>query len=344
MSISESLGKLSISEKQEDTVPIIDIGPFLSGKDKEGVAKLVDDACRYTGFFMVTNHGISESLLKRIFKAANDFFSLPLEEKLRCKGSHNRGYTEYGEENLTTNYPELNKDVVNKHLGDYKEGIDFGREFLPGDPELDHPWRSQQYNRWPSTLGEEWKSTLREYFKELSGLGHLMMRIFATALHLKEDFFLDKCSRTTSSMRLLHYPPVEDPGRLGCGAHSDYGCLTLLAQDGVSGLQLLNPHNKTFVDVPSIPGAFVVNIGDAMRIWTNNSYVSTVHRVLNPKNNHRFSVPFFFDPNFDLVIECLESCKSEDRPPLFPPILFGDHLEKMYSTTFLDERKPEQAM
>eukprot|EP01027_Heterolobosea_sp_BB2_P012752 GEZU01018452.1.p1 GENE.GEZU01018452.1~~GEZU01018452.1.p1 ORF type:complete len:188 (+),score=52.82 GEZU01018452.1:92-655(+) len=174
-------------QQQNDAahVPLIDIGPYLDGSDKEGVAKKVFDACRDTGFFLIKNHGVPQSLIDEIFKRAHEFFELPEEAKLKVKGSHNRGYFTYGEENLTTLYPALNAGVDTK-LGDFKEGFDVGREKTADDPDMQHSFTSKQFNKWPEELGEAWKESVMRYFSTLNELGVQMMRIFAIALGLME--------------------------------------------------------------------------------------------------------------------------------------------------------------
>jgi len=136
-----------------------------------------------------------------------------------------------------------------------------------------------------------------------------------------------------TQLRLLHYPPKPaDEPRFGCGAHSDYGCCTILAQDMAGGLQLLSKTGK-WINVPCVPDTLVINIGDMMQRWTNDCFKSTIHRVLNPNENHRFSMPFFFEPNFEAVVECIESCHGSTGPK-YPPIKFGDHLTNMYNSTY----------
>jgi len=322
------------------SIPIIDITPFTSqGKGglylKQSVAKEVYDACVDTGFFMIIGYDsvLPKSKVEVLFKLMNAFFSIPLEEKKKNQAKNNQGYFTFGEENLTTIHPHLNDLLVNKELGDFKEGYDIGRELSPSDPDLHKPFRRS--NIWPdsSTLPEGWKEGVLDYFEHATKLGHILMKVFAMSLQLDEDWFEDKIDKPQAVLRLLHYPPapVEEP-RFGCGAHSDYGCCTILAQDDAGGLQILNAKNK-WIDVPSEPNTLVINIGDMMQRWTNNRFKSTIHRVLNPSCvRHRFSTPFFFEPNFDTIVECIESCRGDGV--LYPPVKFGDHLENMYSSTF----------
>ncbi|KAF7810077.1 2-oxoglutarate-Fe(II) type oxidoreductase hxnY-like [Senna tora] len=160
------------------------------------------------------------------------------------------------------------------------------------------------------------------------------------ALNLDEDFFekIGALNKPSAFLRLLHYPgevvPYEET--YGASAHSDYGMITLLVTDGVGGLQICKEKFKqpqVWEDVSHIEGAFIVNIGDMMERWTNCLYQSTLHRVM-PTGKERYSMAFFFDPNSDCVVECLESCCSEASPPRFPPIRSGDYLKERLRLTY----------
>jgi len=322
------------------SLPTVDISSFITNNDpkaKQECANVIYKACTETGFFLISNfQGIlPQDVLDRMFGLLQQFFSLPLEEKRKIQELENRGYFAIGEENLTTIYTQLNDVFVNKELGDFKEGLDIGRE--PEDFEVGLPFRRR--NEWPEALGLEWKTQVLDYFKRVTELGNILMRIFATALSLDENWFHSKTVRPQASLRLLHYPPLPlDEARFGCGAHSDYGSCTLLAQDGTGGLQLLNA-NGAWVDVPCSKDTLVVNIGDMMQRWTNDKFKSTVHRVINPSGKHRFSIPFFFDPNYDAIVECLETCKKDQA--LYPPIKFGDHITNMYNMTYGVQKKSQ---
>jgi len=275
---------------------------------------------------------ISKEKIEKMFQSMERFFELPLHVKQTLKSSHNRGYFSFGEENLSTVYTTLNESLANKDLGDYKEGFDIGREIDSASTEFGLPFRHA--NKWPECLGKEWKDDILDYFQIVTRLGHILMKIFATSLQLNEAWFEDKLDKPMTVLRLLHYPPATEEPRFGCGAHSDYGCCAVLAQDDAGGLQLLNS-SQQWIDIPCIPNTLVVNIGDMMQRWTNNTFKSTVHRVLNPSGKHRFSLPFFFEPNFDAVVECIETCKKEGA--LFPPVKFGTHLQNMYTATFKEQ-------
>eukprot|EP01111_Echinosteliopsis_oligospora_P016909 TRINITY_DN7161_c0_g1_i1.p1 TRINITY_DN7161_c0_g1~~TRINITY_DN7161_c0_g1_i1.p1 ORF type:complete len:196 (+),score=38.32 TRINITY_DN7161_c0_g1_i1:53-640(+) len=180
------------------TVPLIDLALFLYGSEenKKKVAKEVFDACTDIGFFIVRNYEsiLPREKIDRMFKDLKDFFELPLSVKSAYKGSHNRGYFTIGEENLTTVYTELNSVLVNKELGDYKEGIDLGREIDSKDPEYGLPFRSN--NKWPTEqLGQLWKDNAIDYHECAAKLSRTIMRIFAIGLKLEENWFEDKMNK-----------------------------------------------------------------------------------------------------------------------------------------------------
>ncbi|KAH7835045.1 hypothetical protein Vadar_022323 [Vaccinium darrowii] len=174
--------------------------------------------------------------------------------------------------------------------------------------------------------------------------GKLLVSLIARALNMDEDFF-EKIGTFNPPMpflrlrlRLLHYPGelgLSDEEIYGASAHSDYGMVTLLASDGVGGLQVCREKHiqpQDWEDVPHIDGAFIVNIGDMTERWTNCLFRSTLHRVM-PTGQERYLMAFFIDPNPDCVVECLKSCCSESNPPRFPPVRSGDYLNEKFNLT-----------
>nr|XP_023918191.1 2-oxoglutarate-Fe(II) type oxidoreductase isoform X2 [Quercus suber] len=157
----------------------------------------------------------------------------------------------------------------------------------------------------------------------------------------EEDFFekVGALDEPNAFLRLLHYPGElgsSDDEIYGSSAHSDYGMVTLLATDGVQGLQVCREKFKqprVWEDVLHVDGALIVNIGDIMERWTNCLFRSTLHRVML-SGKERYSAAFFLDPNPDCMVECLESCCSESSPPRFPPIRGGDYLQERLRLTY----------
>ncbi|XWS49132.1 hypothetical protein CRYUN_Cryun13aG0137400 [Craigia yunnanensis] len=297
-------------------LPIID----LSSPYRLSNANSIRQACTEHGFFYIVNHGVEEELLKKVFEQSCKFFSLPIEEKMKFAKKNLRGYTALYAEKLDTSLSTK---------GDPKESYYIG-------PLADH------LNQWP--LEEDlpsWRSTMETYYKKVLSAGTKLISLIALALKLDEDFFekVGALNEPLAFTRILHYPgdlESSSEEKYGASAHSDYGMITLLVTDGVPGLQVCREKSKqpqVWEDVPSMSGAFIVNIGDMMERWTNCLFRSTLHRVL-PPGHERYSVAFFISPNKDCIVECLESCCSESSPPRFPPISSLDYLEERLRLTY----------
>jgi len=167
------------------------------------------------------------------------------------------------------------------------------------------------------------------------------LRAIALALGIERDFFDARFAEPISVFRMIHYPPrhtARSADQPGAGAHTDYGCVTLLYQDDAGGLQVRNVHGE-WIDAPPIPGSFVVNIGDMMARWSNDRYTSTPHRVISPLGVHRYSMPFFAEPHPDTEISCLPNCSSADNPPKYPPVTSAEYLLSRFADTYAYRRE-----
>jgi isopenicillin N synthase-like dioxygenase len=315
-----------------EEVPVIDFGPFLAGSaaERKRVALEIGRACRDIGFFYVVDHGVPLALIERVFAEARRFFALPPERKAEIaieKSPCHRGWFALGGENLDP--------AKQKETGDYKEGIKIGRDLPPDHPLVKAGLPLHGPNQWPSGL-PGWKETMQEGYGALSRLGREIMHAFALALELSEAHFDRWLTGPMATLGPLHYPPQSGritEARIGAGAHTDFGCLTILAQDPVGGLQVRNSA-KRWIDAPYVPGSFVVNIGDMMERWTNGLFASTQHRVINTSGKDRYSLPFFFDPDFNADLTVLETCTGPGNPPRYPPTTGGQHLLDRIDETF----------
>ena len=315
-----------------EEVPVIDFGSFLAGSaaERKRVALEIGRACRDIGFFYVIHHGVPKSLIERVFAEARRFFALPPERKAEIaieKSPCHRGWFALGGENLDP--------AKQKETGDYKEGIKIGRDLSTDHPLVKAGLPLHGPNQWPSGL-PGWKETMQEGYGALSRLGREIMHAFALALELPEAHFDRWLTGPMATLGPLHYPPQSGritEARIGAGAHTDFGCLTILAQDPVGGLQVRNSA-KRWIDAPYVPGSFVVNIGDMMERWTNGLFASTQHRVINTSGKDRYSLPFFFDPDFNADLTVLETCTGPGNPPRYPPTTGGQHLLDRIDETF----------
>jgi isopenicillin N synthase-like dioxygenase len=180
-------------------------------------------------------------------------------------------------------------------------------------------------NAWPQLHG--FRDVVSEYYGEVLTLARVLIRLFAEVLELPADFFTSLVSTPGAMGRLIHYPPqsAADPEALGIGAHTDIECFTILCQGTIPALQILNVDGE-WIQAPPIPGTFVVNIGDMLARWTNDRFVSTVHRVWNVTGEERYSIPFFFGVNYDATIKTLESCLEDGQTSKYEPVLAGDYV------------------
>jgi isopenicillin N synthase-like dioxygenase len=258
------------------------------------------------------------------------FFDLPLSEKLlvkRPKPEQSRGYIGLGDENLA--YSRGDSAAT-----DLKEFFAIGPVDVPDEEYYRRPeaYPSFAPNVWPRRP-DGFRETWTEYYRALERLAATIMRIFALALALPEGVFGDKTDRHISGIRVLNYPDQPSdplPGQLRAGPHTDYGAVTILkSENAPGGLQVLNRRSE-WVDVVAVTDSFVLNIGDLMQHWTNDRWISTMHRVVNPARDaalgsRRQSIVFFHQPNYDAVIECLPSCCGPDDPPRYAPVTSGQH-------------------
>ncbi len=315
-------------------IPVIDLAPLFGGgtEGEKAVAAAIGQACRDRGFFYVRNHGVPEALVTGLFAAGAAFFALPEQEKGAVsitRSPHNRGYVPLEGEALDPSRP-----------GDAKEAFNIGRELAADDPDLLAGTPFHGMNQWPSLPG--FRDTLTAYFVAQQRLCEALHRCFALDLGLKPDFFAAHIDRPLATLRLLHYPPhpgLFDGGQYGAAPHTDYGNVTILAQDDCGGLEV-QARDGTWIDAVPIPGTFVCNIGDCLMRWSNDTYVSTPHRVVNRSGRERASAAFFFDPNAAAPVVCLPTCATAERPPRYAPTTGAAYLREKLDATYAFRRKP----
>jgi isopenicillin N synthase-like dioxygenase len=287
-------------------LPVVDVAPLLRGGATAETAATIGEACGAVGFFYVAGHGIEPALMGRLEAASRRFFALPLAEKMEIRmergGRAWRGYFPVGSE-LTSGRP------------DRKEGIYFGEELGRDDPRVRARRPLHGPNLFPDAV-PELRPAVLAYLENLTALGQAVLRGLAESLGLSPSFFAERYTREpTILFRIFNYPaaPDEDP-RWGVGEHTDYGFLTLLAQDDAGGLQVRT--DEGWIDAPPIPGTLVCNLGDMLERITGGRTRSTPHRVRNVAGRDRLSFPFFFDPGFDAEIVPLArpvTTEEEDR-------------------------------
>ncbi|PNH79759.1 isopenicillin N synthase family dioxygenase [Vibrio diazotrophicus] len=318
------------------TLPIIDISPLNSDnkKDWQPVIQQIDSACRELGFFYVIGHGIPQQQFDHIQSMANLLFSLPEEEKQKIsieKSSNHRGWGRLSAEKLDP-LGEL----------DCKESFDMALDLSPYHSQVGRCAKLYGPNQYPNIEG--FAQAVGQHYSLTLDVGLKILKAMALALGEKENFFSQSFSLPISVLRMLHYPSQTEETN-GAGAHTDYGCITLLYQDQNGGLQVLNKQDK-WVDATPVEGSFVVNIGDLMQRWTNDIYRSTKHRVASPTTGKtRFSMPFFVEPNYDTPIVTLDSCLAEKQGQGgYPPITAGDWILSRFEDTYSYRRQVEDGV
>ena len=332
------------------SIPIIDIAPFREGTaaEKRRVAAEVNAACESLGFLNIFGHGVSQGLVERMRAVSEEFFHLSLEEKMKLRRPRPevfRGYFEFCSQ--TAGYAASEPGELNRRpivtLPDLRESFAMNRVEVPDDDYFKQPDTRHLFhpNMWPDRP-VEMQEIFTEYYQEMERLAGTLMRIFAVALNLREDFFEDKIDKHFTNMISYYYPEQSEAppaDQLRTGPHSDYGSLSILyahPADPAGGLEVLSPEGE-WLPVPVPSGSFVVNLGDLMALWTNDRWTSTMHRVVNPPRHQamtrRQSVLFFHQPNYDAVISCLDNCWDADHPPKYPPITSGENLRRQLSAT-----------
>jgi isopenicillin N synthase-like dioxygenase len=319
-------------------VPVVDLTAARQGgaADRLRVARQIDAACCDVGFFTITGHGVDLGTVADLRAVAHAFFALPLAEKLQSRHpvpGTNRGYHPVGGEALAATTDRTAPP-------DLKEFFHVGPVDVTSDPYYTaEPGRRYFLpNIWPAVL-PDFQRAATVYYRTLSGLVVVLMRLAALALGLEETVFDRKVDRSIGTMRLNYYPPQPAPPRPGqhrAGAHTDYGGFTILSGEDVPGGLQVRARDGGWIDVRTEPSNFVVNIGDLLMRWTNDRWVSNLHRVVNPPattppSRARLSIAFFSHPNYDVLVECIAAPGAARHAP----ILSGAYRDHQYTKTGL---------
>jgi isopenicillin N synthase-like dioxygenase len=323
-------------EEATGAIPVIDVGPGLvgGGRDLEAVAGAVRHACEDVGFFYLAGHGVPPALVEAAFAAAREFHAMPLDEKLGVKiNENNIGY-------LAVNQSMQRHSTVHKATRpNYNESF-----FISHDRGADHPdvlagVPLRGRNQWPAGH-DRMRATMVRYFAALDALGGRLLPVLARALDLPPGYFAPFfADEAHINLRFLHYPPqdTDDDEQFGQGPHTDNSFLTILAREEVPGLAVRLPGGE-WLAPPVIPETFLVNLGNVMKRWSNDRFLSTPHGVLNDSGRDRYSIAFFYSPNPASVIECLPTCVSADRPPRYAPATYRDLVLEFYNANYFHRK------
>jgi isopenicillin N synthase-like dioxygenase len=330
-----------LRHQSTDVFPVIDVGPLLDGAaDPEAriaAAREIGQACRAGGLFYIHNHGIPEARRRAALQTARRFFALDPGRKAKLgipPAGQFRGYVRLGGE-------------VTQGQRDWHECIDLQPLFRDGRPadvvgedrlRCGHPLDDP--GQWPDGF-PDFREVMMRAWDDMWNLSEALVDGIALSLGLPSGHFTPHTGVGLCSLRLAHYPPlVEGDGDdvdAGMGAHCDNGFLTILCQDDVDGLEVRLP-DGSWVPAPHRDGAYLVNVGLMTQRWTNDLYKAAWHRVTLPKHNHRYSIPFFFEPKHDAVVVPLDICCSDENEPRYEPCVFGEYLNSTFAKAYRSDQ------
>ncbi|KAF7043813.1 hypothetical protein CFC21_053124 [Triticum aestivum] len=305
-----------------DGIPVIDLSPLAAG-DKAGVDALAAEVGRASqdwGFFVVVRHGVLAETVARALEAQRAFFALPADRKAAVRRDEAAPLGYYESEHT-------------KNVRDWKEVFDLvPRE--PPPPAAVADGELVFENKWPEDL-PRFREALEEYAEAMEELAFKLLELIARSLGLRPDrlrcFFKDQ----TTFIRLNHYPPCPSPDlALGVGRHKDAGALTILYQDDVGGLDVRRRSDGEWVRVRPVPDSYVINVGDIIQVWSNDRYESAEHRVSVNSQKERFSMPYFFNPGSDAMVEPLEEMVSDERPARYDAYNWGNFFSTRKNSNF----------
>jgi isopenicillin N synthase-like dioxygenase len=321
-----------VRNASSDEVPLLDLAPLMTGAPLGDLPRQLDHACRTIGFFYVKNHGIPPEALNSAFAAAERFFSAPVDEKMKVFQDKRtmRGFMPQG---------------INQHAGfvpDLKESFMMAYDLPPDDPAVVARTPLHGANQWPED--KPWfRDAMEGYYDSAFSFGRQLLRLLAMSLDLDERFFIEHTVRPMVSMNLFHYPPqppVSPESAFGVAPHTDYGLITLLAQDPIGGLEI-QKRDGEWIAAPYVPGTLVINIGDLLQRWTNDVWLSNLHRVINRTGKERYSIPMFYNLDYEAPVACVPTCCGPETPPRYEPISSGDYLVSRFKSVQKYEAETE---
>jgi isopenicillin N synthase-like dioxygenase len=305
-------------------IPIIDFEPFLKGGPAErlAVAREIAGACHAIGFFYLKGHAVPSALRAAVFGQSAAFFHLPEAEKEKARATRDwyRGWV-----------PAPKSDTLSRNtrlFDQYRLQLEWPPEDRPGDP---HAHIFNCPNRWPGM--PDFQPAIEAWLGEMHALSMQILQAFALGLGLPEDRFDGYFRRPPSQLSLLYYPPLPPDADIDVSntvSHTDEGPITILDQEVVGGLEVKR-RDGVWIQAPPIADAFTINVGDMMMWWSNGHYLSNYHRVKNRSGGERFSIPFFSNPDRDVVVAPLPELLTDGATAKYPPVRVSDHLARFYA-------------
>jgi isopenicillin N synthase-like dioxygenase len=321
--MSAGITRAMIDDAESDGFPVLDVGGYIAGDPhaRETLAAELAHALERVGFLVVVNHGVPQPMIDAIFAAAARFHAMPLPQKMALRMQPGAGIGYLPSASFAIKTSEINDN----RQPDLNEAFFVDRERSPDDPEVRAGKPFREINRWPTEL-TGFRDTALAYYAALEAFALRLLPIFATALALPPDWFDRAFVNPQCTLRLSHYPPARyADNQFGIAPHTDTSFLTILPQSAQEGLYI-RPAGRRWMKAPRIPGSLVINSGDMCRRWTNDRFLSTQHFAINPTPDRpRYAAPFFFAPNTDFTIRCLETCCGPDNPPRYPDVTYEQY-------------------
>jgi isopenicillin N synthase-like dioxygenase len=307
------------------TLPIIDF----AGATDEALAHQLDRAFTDIGFCYFRGIGLDRSLVDGVFEASRRFHAQPRAAKdAIAMNSFHRGYMAPRTSIIQTS------SVAKVTKPNDSESFMLMHEVAADDPRYGRPLDGP--NLWPDLPG--FREPVEAYDRAMHAFCLRLLRPMALALGLPGDWFAPHFVQPTTFLRLLHYPPHAPDAAddaFGSAPHTDYGFITILAQDGQGGLEVRR-RDGTWLAAPPVEGTWVVNVADMLSRWTNGRWQSTPHRVKNLSGGDRYSCPYFFDMAMDSIVEVLPTC----QPAEHPAVRYGDYLMERLDRNYAYRQQP----
>jgi isopenicillin N synthase-like dioxygenase len=310
----------------DEEIPTLDIAAYLEGRPggREATAAKLREISMTVGFFYLKGHGIPQDLIDRVFAQSRRFHGLPIETKTKIPYFETGGFRSGYQPCSKDDYQRTNVNIIGDAKPNLVAKFSINREGGSGGLSMTDEERRARVNEWPENL-PGFRETLADYHARIERLGRQFLPLWATSLKLPLDYFDQFFATPHLTMSLLYYPPQQEIGnrQYGIAPHTDNALMTFLAQKDISGLAVRMPSGHwRAVDI--VPGALLVNTGNLIVRWTNDEYLSTKHRVINTNNVDRYSIPVFFGPSGDALIEVLPTCQGPTRPPLYEPMSYSN--------------------
>ena len=331
-------------------LPVLDAGPYLAGVPGalEQLGADVKTIQENLGFFAIVNHGIPQTLIAESFRQIERLFELPAEEKLKHRvGFHHQGYLP-PKASILRSRAIAGKIAVNTKR-DTNSAWVFMRDRTADDPKVVANVRHRGLNQWPESL-PGFKKVLLEYQLSMERLALRLLPVYARALELPPECFDSMFTTPEYYQRCAYYHPEEDmqENQYALAPHSDGSFLTLLPMTPVPALQVMTP-SRSWLDVSYIEGALIVNTGQVLNRLSNDRFIATPHRVINPPAK-RYGLPFFFYPGDGANIAPLPACVEPGEPPKYDSLTFYEffvsYLDDLYhynDKEFMKEVEPDEA-